>query len=214
MKKLIPIFFLFLAGVTFAQQPDRWHGLILNESTVGDSVKMLGQATKDENNQSMRVFGGVNRWLTHRQKEKIFRVLEYNLGKEGVQKAVLYFLDDKLVRLNLDLKSGTVSPNGLGSIYGIKLSPMVGALDIAMSPADYERNQGNIYPKSYPTVYYLAGVSEKSFVSAMVSNSSFGSVFAKSMGIPDQPNSFPGKVEYIDLISRTLENRDGANILK
>ncbi len=216
MKKLLPIFLLvFFTMAASGQQPDRWRGLILNESTPNDALKLLGKADKDESSQPLRVFGGVSRWLTKRQKEKIFRVIEFKLGKEqGVQKAVLYFLEDKLVRIMLDLKAGEVSPNGLGTIYGLKLLPMVGALDIAMSPADYERNQGNIYPKSYPTVYYLVGMSEKSFVSGMVGNSSFGSILAKSMGVLDQPNSFPGKVEYIDLISRVLENRDGTDILK
>src|SRR5438445_9485595 len=125
MKKIILLvsatcFVLTLAIV--GQQPDRWHGLVLGESTVSDAAKTLGTADKDEANQSMRVFGGVNRWITKRQKEKIFRVLEFKLGKEqGVQKATLYFLDDKLVRLNLDLKGGAVSPNGLSGIYGVKL---------------------------------------------------------------------------------------------
>jgi len=120
------------ALAVFGQQPDRWRGLILDESTPDDAVKILGASVKDQANQPLRVFGGVNKWLTKRQKEKIFRVVEFRLGEnEGVQKAVLYFLEGKLVRLMLDLKKGEVSPNGLGRIYGIELSPMVGRLDLA-----------------------------------------------------------------------------------
>lgn len=208
------VFLVLTAGVV-AQQPDRWRELILDKTTPDEAFKVLGKADKDETGQQLRLFGNISKWVTKKQKEKIFRKIEFKLGKdEGVQKAVLYFLDEKLVRIMLDLKAGEVSPNALGRIYGVELAPMVGAMDIAMSPRDFERNQGKVYPKSFPTVYYLVGVSEKSFVSGMVGNASFGSILGKSMGVPDQPGNFPGKVEYIDLISRTLENRDGADILK
>src|SRR5436190_20578671 len=99
MKKLLPIIFLFFVAAAFSQQPDRWRGLILSESTPEDAIQVLGKAEKDEANQPLRVFGGVSHWLTKRQKEKIFRVIEFKLGKEqGVQKADMYFLDGKLVR--------------------------------------------------------------------------------------------------------------------
>jgi hypothetical protein len=58
---------------------------------------------------------------------------------------------------------------------------MVNEIDEALSPRDYERNQGKVYPKSYPTVYYVVAVSDRSFMSGMVDNSGFGSVFKKSM---------------------------------
>jgi hypothetical protein len=156
----------------------------------------------------------VQRWVSKKQKEKIFRNLEFKLG-ESVQKATLSFLDNKLVMITLDLKSGTVSPNGLSNFYGIPFQPLIGAMDLALFSKDYERNQGRVYPKTYPTVYSLAAVADKSFVSAMISNvPSMLGALAKSAGVPDEPNSFPGKVEYVQIISRTLENRDGANVLR
>ncbi len=49
----------------------------------------------------------------------------------------------------------------------------------------------------------------------MISNvPSFAGALAKSVGVPDDPGTFPGKVAMIQLISRTLENRDGADVLK
>ena len=61
----------------------------------------------------------------------------------------------------------------------------------------------------------MVAVSEKSFVEAMVGNvPSLGGALARSAGIPDQPGTFPGKVEFVTLVSRTLENRDGADVLK
>jgi hypothetical protein len=49
----------------------------------------------------------------------------------------------------------------------------------------------------------------------MVNNSSFGAVFAKSMGVGDhQAGSYPGKVDFVSLVSRTLGNTDSADVLK
>ena len=92
---------------------------------------------------------------------------------------------------------------------------IIGSLDIVRSPRDYERNQGKVYPKTYPTVYHMVAVSEHSFVTAMVGNvPSFLGALARSSGIPDKLGSFSGKVDFIALFSRTLENREGADVLK
>lgn len=61
----------------------------------------------------------------------------------------------------------------------------------------------------------MLAVGEHSFVDAIISNvPSFGGALAKSMGIADTPGSFPGKVEFMTLVSKTLENKDGADVLK
>lgn len=195
-------------------KPDGWRGLVLDQSSPDDAIRVLGKPDKDKVG-SLTIYE-LHRWVTKKHKEKIYRNLEFKLDKkEGVQKATLYFLNDKLVMITLDVKSGMVAPNGLSNIYGISFYPMVSAMDLAMFEKDYERNQGKIYPKTYPTVYSLVAVSERSFVSAMISNvPSFLGALGKSSGVPDEPGSFPGKVEFIQLISRTLENRDGADVLK
>ena len=212
------LFFICAASCLAQEQsgpkPDRWHGLVLNESTPDDALRVLGKPVKDKVG-SLQVMD-LRRWVSKKQKEKIFRNLEFKLPEsEGVQKATLSFLNDKLVMITLDLKSGSVAPNGLSNIYGMKFEPMIEALDLAMFEKDYERNQGKVYPKTYPTVYSLVAVADRSFVSAMISNvPSFMGALGKSAGVPDEPGSFPGKVEFVQLISRTLENRDGADVLK
>ena len=215
MRKLLPLLILIFAYSAFGQQPDRWHDLILDRSTPEDALKILGPAKKDDVNRLM-IFGGISKWITKKQKEKIFRTLSFDFGKEAdVQKAWLSFLDGKLVMINLDLKSGKISPDGLANIYGASFYPLISALDIGVFQKNYEQNQGKIYPKTYPTVYNLAAVAEKSFIGAMIANvPTFLGALGKSMGIPDEPNSFPGKVAFVYLISRTLENKDGADILK
>jgi len=189
-------------------RPDRWRGMVIDESSPADAVRILGQPKKDVTGQQLRVFGNVSHWLSKRQKQKLFRVLDFDLGKTGIQKASLYFLDDRLVRINLDLKSGEVSPNGIGNIYGVKFHPMVSQIDLRT----FSRYSA---AKTYPTVYSLVNISDRTFISAMVSNvPSVWGALGKSMGIPDAEASFPGKVEFVDIISRSLENMDGADILK
>ena len=83
-----------------------------------------------------------------------------------------------------------------------------------MAPRDFYRNNGQTYARSYPTVYHLVGVSEKTFLIGGVGNSSFGSVFKKSMGVPDNGTGYPGKIMYIQIVSRVMENRDRVEILK
>ena len=205
---------LGLFSVAYAQdsaQPDRWRGLVLDQSTPDDATRILGQPKKDSLN---RIFADpIDNWLTKKHKDKIFRTLEFK-QPEGIDKALLYFLDGKLVAIMLDVKKG-ISPEGLSNIYGLTFQPVVRAVDLAFKPGDYERNQGRVYPKTFPTVYHMVAVSGHSFVTAMITNvPSFGGALAQSMGIPDQPGSLPGRVQFVMLISRTLENQDGANVLR
>lgn len=102
--------------------------------------------------------------------------------------------------------------SALSQIYGIQFAPRISGLTEALYPRDFERNQGRIYPKSYPTVYDLVAVTEKAFVSALVANNSVTTILKKSAGVTDT-GDFPGKVTLIRIISRSLENRDGADVL-
>lgn len=214
---ILLILLTFLTVTVFSQedtqpQPDRWRGLIIDQSTPEDALRILGKPTKDRIGELP--VAALNQWVSKKRKEKVFRTIEFKVS-DGIQKAFLSFLDNKLVMITLDVKSGTVAPNGLSNIYGVEFYPMIKALDIALFEKDFERNQGKIYPKTYPTVYTLAAVTERSFVSAMISNvPSFMGALGKTMGVPDEPGSFPGKVEFVQIISRTLQNRDGADVLK
>lgn len=209
---------LLLASPTLAYsqdsesaKPDRWRGLILDQSTPEDAIRILGQPASDKIGK-LYVFK-IQSWLSKRTKEKIFRTLEFK-KPEGIDKARLSFLDNKLVAIDLDVKKG-IAPVALANIYGIEFQPLVGAADIAFNPRDYEQNQGRVYPKTYPVTYSMVAVSKNSFIDAMISNvPSFGGALTRSMGIPDQPGTFPGRVETITMVSRSLENKDGVDVLK
>lgn len=190
-------------------QPDRWRGLIIDEATPDDAIKLLGEPKKDKID-SLQVFG-IRDWLSKQIKDKKFRLLGYE-KIEGLDFVWLGFLNDKLVFIKLDPKK--LPTNALARAYGVEFAPNFDGINVAFNPKNYERNQGKLYPTNYPAVYDLIAVSEKTFLCAAVSNGSFGSILKEAMGVPDSTISFPGKIIYLLIVSRKLENLDGVDQLK
>jgi hypothetical protein len=54
-------------------QPDRWRGLIIDEATPDDAIKLLGKPKKDKID-ALKIFG-ITDWLSKQIKEKKFRLL-------------------------------------------------------------------------------------------------------------------------------------------
>lgn len=194
---------------TDSPKPDRWRGLVIDEATPDDAIKLLGKPKKDKTD-SLQIFG-IKDWLTKDIKQKKYRVLGYE-KPEGLDYVVLGFLNDKLVFIRLDPKN--LPTNALARAYGIDFAPNFKGIDVAFNPKNFERNQGKVYPKNYPAVYDLIAVSEKTFLCAAVDNSSFSSLLKEAMGVPDSTISFPGKIIYLQIVSRKLENLDGVDQLK
>jgi hypothetical protein len=207
------LFLAFLALCLFvtasAQESDRWHGLTLDQSTTADAIRLFGNPKADRVSPLSAI--PVESWISTKRKQKVFRTLEYKNPALGVEKAWLAFLDDRLVSVMLDMKEGTVSPNALSNIYGTPFRPVFDPLTLALNPRDFQRDRGEVYARSYPVTYYLTSVTERSFITAMVYNS-VG--IGKMLGLPDSQGSFPGKVAFVQIISRTMENRDGADALR
>jgi hypothetical protein len=210
MRFLLPAL-LCVASVAFGQQaqPDRWKGLIIDQSTPDDAVRILGQPSGDKLSR-LFITGFDSKWFTRKVNEPKYRRLEFK-KVQGVDRAFLSFLDGVLVSIDIDLAEQSPAA-ALSRIYGIRFAPKIRGLDEAFSPADFERNEGRVYPKRYPDIYSLIGVSEKTFISGMVLNSGFGSILKKSVG-GTETGDFPGKIAWIQIISRRLENFDGAGAL-
>ena len=190
-------------------KPDQWRGFILNQSTPEDALRLLGLPAKDSI-ERLRIFDVDSKWITSKHKEKVFRQLTYK-NTQSMDKVEFSFLDGYLVMIDLDLEQETAA-SALSRIYGIEFIPKVSGLAESWMPGDYERNQGRIYPKTYPTVYSLGGVSTNSFIGALVNNSSVGKILRDSIGVRDT-GDFPGKIARIQIISRVLENKDGSDAL-
>lgn len=192
----------------FAQSPDSWRGLMLDEATPENAIATLGAPTLDKTD-SFRVYK-IDEWVSKEIREKKFRRLEYK-SLEGFEKVILCFKENKLVFIELNPKK--LSPNVLAKSYdGIKFKPVFDKLDRALSPRNFERDNGELKAKSYPLFYYLVAVADKTFLLASVSNSSLGAMLG-SKSVNDDLD-YPGKVEQFQIISRTLENTEGQELLK
>lgn len=189
-------------------QPDRWRGLVLDESTPAQAIATLGQPKEDKTDR-LRVFEVPGKWLSKRHEEKTFRLLTWE-KLDGMNKVEAGFDGERLVLLALFPKEQPAAA-ALTGIYGMPLTPRVGVYETAF-PADFERNQGRVYPRTYPSAFALVGVASRVFVGALVMNAGLGSILRNSAGVSD--GDIPGKVKRIEFVSRALENRDGAAALK
>ncbi len=188
-------------------KPDQWRGLEIDKSSPVDAVAKLGKP-KSEKVDRLRVYG-IDRVLSSRIKEKKFKVLEFE--KKDDVTPILVFENEKLVYIYLKIGGKQVSPNALKSIYGIGFEPHFDRLDMAFWPEKFQQDQGKTFARSYPVWYTLIGSAENSMVVAGVDNSSIASV----LGTASVNNgTFPGWVRQVQIVSRTLENKDGANVLK
>lgn len=187
-----------------AQSPDRWRGLIIDESTPENAMTILGTPNADKTD-SFRVYK-IEDWLTKSIREKKWRRLEYK-NVEGFDKVILAF-DTKLVFIELNPKK--LDPDVLENAYGVSFTMTADKFIRAMEPGRISNETGRT--RSFPSFYYLYAKPEKTFILASVANTSFGAMLgAKSI---NDDVGFPGKVTILQIISRTLENRDGVEILK
>jgi len=209
---LLFIGFGFCAAMVAQEQakpmPDRWRGLIIDQSTPEDAIKALGQPVTDKD-ESFRPYPFDKRIST---KGKTFRHLKFKEIK-GLDSARLVFTDNKLVCISLDLKD-SIPASAIQNNYGIEFEPKIGALSSAENPRDYERHEGKLYPKNYPAGYYLVGMTVEVWIGAAINNSSFSSMMLGSSRGSTGGGAFPGKAMSVIILSRSLENREGADVLK
>jgi hypothetical protein len=190
-------------------RPDRWRNLILDQSTPEEAQHSLGNPKADKPD---RLFmQPIDKWFIPGLNHKVLRKLTFR-GVAGFKEVGLYFRDGKLVVIQLH-PADRIAATALSKIYGLEFRPIIhGLLERAW---ETERHEGRVYPKQYPTEYALVAVGEHGVIKALISNSGFGEIMKHSMGGRDTADgSFPGKVSVIQLISRTLEDKTGADLLR
>lgn len=213
MKTLLPLMLIVFSFVAISAQDkpslDKWHGMVLDQTTPAQALEVFTSPKEDKTGQSFRP-AKYNEWFNVKD-NKNFRVIHWE-NIEGFGDVKLYFLSDKLVAIHLEpdkLKASLVSKT-----YGVEFEPVFGGADKVISPGDFDRSNGKSTARRFPTVYYLMYQGAKSYAFVMVDNSSFGSVLGKTVGVEDDPNSVPGKAKILELISRSLENKQGTDLLK
>lgn len=191
--------------------PDEWHGLRLNESTPEVVISSLGKPDADK--MDAIVISPIARWFRGDIKKKLWRNLTYKAGVEGFGRVDLFFEANKLVLIQLQVKA-SIRPTALANIYGLEFNPMMSGMQESL--ANVERHGGKAYPRSFPAFYSVVAVAGGSVVNAYVRNDGLGAVLQKGLGsgLDTAGGGFPGRVALIQLISRRLEDRIGADLLK
>ncbi len=209
---LILVFSSTAFGQSEKPEPDKWKGLRLDESTAEQVLQKFGKPKSDKIDKV--ALPAVGKLLTKELKEKKWRVIHYEQIENAKDALFVFGTGNRLLIIHFE-PAAALSPQALVNAYQLPFKPVFSGIDQAMSPGDFSRDgNGSVYAKSYPTVYFIVAAADKSFVVAGIGNSSFGAVFKKSIGLPDSGTTYPGKVYAVELISRTLENKDNVDVLK
>lgn len=197
-------------------QPDRWHGLTLNKTTPEQAIEILGEP-KTRGNYKIFI-QKIGDWLGKPAKEKMPAMKWSNI--HGMQDVTLYFQSNKLVAIDLFLKA-EVRAAALESIYGAKFQHLISNAkrdyDNSMRASNgqepaYQRDRGETFSNKNEVSYHVGVVTEKSYIVAFC-DVGFKESFKRNLGA-GLDSARPGRVRSLQLFSRTLENRDGEDVLK
>ena len=182
---------LLLSQVVPAQSVDRWHGLVVNESTPEQAVGIFGKPKSDKPNDRWHLMR--DHWFI-KNIGKQLRTLNYH-NIEGFKNVRLKFDNNsKLVSVHLEPKQLTA--NAFTATY-----PNLEFRDDTevRTLADLKRPR-NPRPRPEPsywgTTFELIAATEKTIIIA-------GGYGGSS-----------GRITIIEFISRTLEDRVGSELLK
>jgi hypothetical protein len=196
-----------------AAEPDRWKGLILNETTPQQAIQVLGTPKKDETGTidklvRAKMFGssGSGAFVWARRTDVVRMVLYENL--EDFETVSLMFKDDTLAMIHLmPNKNNKIAAKDFEALYETAAFRTVYANQDFWNQ-DYLIDQGTrtLRPKTFPDTYWLIGMKKpaaSTFVIGTVLNfPGWGRMLAQGLGAAD-PN-VPGLIGAIDLMSTAL----------
>ena len=193
MPRFVPLLYLvLLAANAFAQssgpRADGFRGLMLNQTTSEEAVRILGQPAADKTDRLD--VAKLSKWLDPKHKQKIFRQLSFkNIG--DFSQIHLSFLENKLVMIDLEFKK-ILFPARLNDLFGLEFA-VIGA---QQGPSDLPNEPGKypvrFIPIFYPFNYNMIGISDKTFIWVDCSTGD-----ART----------PGKIDRSRQVSRFLEKK-------
>lgn len=217
-RQLIALLVLIGAMPVAAQDqaaPDRWAGMVLNESTPENASSLFGVPSKDKDKVSLDVPRPLS-WLADKCNEKVFRTLTYK-RIQGYKNVQFSFLDGKLVSIsmeapNAEIEDKWIDPDDLEQLFGVTFKPTMRKRGVKLPPpSDFHANAPSELKKNeYDYWYDMIAVSEHSFIVAVTDNYIYISGLFES---PDAKRRkkinarglrYPGFVSEIEIISRTL----------
>ncbi len=180
---------------------------MLDESTIEDANNTLGPPDKQKESKFYA-------FALRGKFEKGVKLLYLEWKKiPGFDSVKLGFgADHKLREIQFDFKE-KLPPDAISNNYALAFEPVFDGLDVGWFPDRYEQNQGKVYTTQFPELYYLAAISEHSIIFATVTQSTFGYIGKTMVGVHDT-QGFPGKVERMQLLGRSLETKQGRDLLQ
>ena len=181
-----------IAGNAMAQasgpRADGFRGLILNQTSSEDAIRILGQPAGDKTDRLD--LSKISKWLDPKHKEKIFRQLSFkNVG--DFSQIQLSFLENKLVMIELTFKKN-VAPERVNNIFGVEFATVGGQGGPSDLPNEPGKYPVRFVPTLYPFSYNMIGISDKAFVWVDCSTGDA---------------RMPGRIERTRQISRLLERK-------
>ena len=210
MVSVVLICVVTLASASFGQQTntyksDGWQGLKLDQSTLEDAVRTLGQPFSDKSDR-LRIHN-IDKWVAPRHKQKIFRVLTYKKAAE-VKKVELAFLNNKLVRIFIEYEEKKFPAKDLREKFGVDFVFVEGEIPSDSNPSAYEAQKESPLPKAYPAAYYMVSVTPRSLISAFVADGGIKGILSQTYRVKTKE---PGSLYHLDIISRTLAKGEPNN---
>lgn len=214
LAAVLRIIVLGLSVLTcFAAEPDRWRGLILDETTPQQAIQVLGAPQKDATGTidrlvRARMYGsGGGAFFLRERKADVVRMLLYeNIG--DFKTGSLLFKDDTLALIHLEpSKDNKIAARDFAALYETAAFRTV-YTNHDFWNQEYLVNQGTgtLRPKTFPDTYWLMGTKAplgKSVVIGTVWNfPGVGRMLAQGLGAPDA--NLPGMIGAIDLMSSAL----------
>ena len=225
------VFFACLASPVLAQGDDMnatsWYGLVINQSTPEDAVRLFGKPRKRKTNKRLNILRATS-WLSGKYDEKVFTTLSYRNLK--VFWSVKFgFLDNKLVLVSMKKKDptlrgarGWIDPDDLESIFDLEFKPYRRKLGKTRpGPIEFRDNAPKYLKKKehYYFWYDMMAVGEDTFVIAVANNDKnlIGGTLipsdptdlgeARAREVINSKGVYPGYVQGIQIISRVLEKK-------
>jgi hypothetical protein len=177
-----------LAQAGNSSRADGFRGLILNQTTAEDAIRMLGQPAQDKVDRLD--VSRMNKWLDPKHNERIFRQLTFrNVG--DFSQIELSFLENKLMVIELDFKK-ILSPLRIQNLFAVEFA----VVGVQSGPSDLPDKPGKypvrFLPDYYPFRYNVVGISDKAFIWVDCSTGE---------------SRDPGRVDRTRQISRALEKK-------
>jgi hypothetical protein len=171
-------------------QPDRWRDLVLDQSTPGDAMKVLG-------NPSRRIESVA--------KASGDRLLELEWKPaESFDLVQLQFTDGKLSAITLTKPKKPIAAYTVPKIYELNFDVKIGQSVRLAEASNSDLHQEKVYPKNYPPRYTLVALTARSLVQCEVLNDGTGQGASDVMREADDP-PFPGNVNVIRLTTRRVQ---------